>query len=101
VTGGQTLYSEAGSTFDWIEGNFPANLDFVDAGTWAGTAFYGGDFHLQDSSPCIDAGDNSAIADYQLDIESNPRIPPAKSATRQTPIRYTLAAQRSAPMCRT
>jgi len=33
-----------------------------------------GDLRLQDGSPCIDAGDNEAIAGFKTDLDDNPRI---------------------------
>jgi thioredoxin len=49
------------------EGNIDADPLFVDAAN--------GDYHLQASSPCIDAGDNSAIpAGVIVDLDGNPCI---------------------------
>jgi len=33
-----------------------------------------GDFHLQDGSPCIDAGDNSYVNAGDTDLDGNPRV---------------------------
>ena len=35
--------------------------------------FYGGDFHLQANSPCINSGNNSAITN-STDLDGNPRV---------------------------
>jgi len=44
-----------------------ADPEFVDAA--------GGDYHLKDTSPCIDAGDNSSVpSNLNKDIDGNPRI---------------------------
>jgi hypothetical protein len=49
------------------EGNMDTDPLFVDAAN--------GDYHLQAGSPCIDAGDNSAIpAGVIVDLDGNPRI---------------------------
>ncbi len=42
-----------------------------------------GNYHLQDCSPLLDAGDNSAVAGIGLDLDGNPRIagPPWTSAS--------------------
>ena len=46
-------------------GNIDANPLFVNGAS--------GDFHLSGESPCIDAGDNSAVLDPK-DLDGNPRI---------------------------
>jgi len=49
------------------EGNINADPLFVNTAN--------ADYHLQESSPCIDAGDNSAIpSSTVLDLDGNPRI---------------------------
>ena len=47
-------------------GNFDADPMFVNPAN--------GDLHLQAGSPCIDAGDDSAIAGVTTDLDGNPRI---------------------------
>jgi len=46
-------------------GNLTNNPTFVD--------YFGGDFHLQSNSPCINSGCNAAIT-YSFDLDGNPRI---------------------------
>jgi hypothetical protein len=48
------------------DGNFYASPEFVDPA--------GGDYHLSESSPCIDRGDNSAVAGIDTDIDHDPRV---------------------------
>ena len=49
-----------------VADNISADPMFVDPGT--------GDYHLQESSPCIDAGTNDASGLSETDFEGNPRI---------------------------
>ncbi len=59
-------------SFSNIEGSFPGtgNIDadplFVDSD--------GGDYRLSAGSPCIDAGDNTAIPFKTTDLDGNPRL---------------------------
>ncbi len=75
--GGGEIWNDDGSTititYSDVQGGWPGagntNADplFVDAAN--------GDYHLQAGSPCIDAGDNSAIpAGVIVDLDGNPRI---------------------------
>jgi len=57
----------AGGTIDDSNNCIFADPQFVDAA--------GGDYHLQDTSPCIDAGDNSYVpSGVTTDLDGNPRI---------------------------
>ena len=35
---------------------------------------YGGDYHLQQNSPCIDSGDNSPVSTDAIDLDGNQRV---------------------------
>ena len=56
-------YSDIAGGYTGV-GNLDIDPLFVD--------FDGGDFHLQEGSPCIDVADNSAAS--ALDLDGNPRI---------------------------
>ena len=49
-----------------LDGNFYSSPEFV--------APTSGDFHLQADSPCVDKGDNVAVAGVDNDIDGNPRV---------------------------
>lgn len=66
IEGGQaSVYVQADAELNWGPGNIDADPLLMDAG--------GGDFHLTRLSPCIDAGDSSAVAE-NADFEGDPRI---------------------------
>jgi hypothetical protein len=48
------------------DGNFYSSPEFIDAAV--------GHFELQADSPCIDRGDNAAVAGVDLDIDNDPRV---------------------------
>jgi len=59
--------------------NISSNPFFVESGFWESTDYVNeiyqlGDYHLQESSPCIDGGDNSLIDQISTDLDGNPRI---------------------------
>ncbi len=59
------------------EGNMDADPCFVDAGYWedSNSVWIQGDHHLLPVSPCIDAGDNSAVPpSAATDLDGGPRI---------------------------
>jgi hypothetical protein len=68
VQGGEVdIFVDSGCTLDWDDAtNINTDPMFVDAGS--------GDCHLLAGSPCIDAGDNSAVAGVPTDLDGNPRI---------------------------
>jgi parallel beta-helix repeat protein len=68
VQGGQAeVYVGPGSTLNWSEGNIDADPLFVDADN--------DDYHLLPTSPCIDAGGNTAVpAGITTDLDGYPRF---------------------------
>ena len=66
LTGATATYSTVGTGEVAGEGNSSADPMFVDA--------LGGDYHLQDGSPCIDAGNDAAPGLPEFDLDGNPRI---------------------------
>lgn len=66
LQGASATYSDIGIGNLAGEGNISADPMFVDA--------IAGDYHLQDASPCIDVGSNSAAALPDTDKDGNPRI---------------------------
>lgn len=66
LSGARATYSDIGTGNIDGEGNINADPMFVDSGA--------GDYHLQDGSPCIDAGSNSAADLPDTDKDDNPRI---------------------------
>jgi parallel beta-helix repeat protein len=64
-------------------GNIDTDPYFVDIGYWDPNNtpdnpnddfWVNGDYHLLSGSPCIDAGDNSAVDPNSTDLDGNPRI---------------------------
>jgi len=66
LSGASATYSDIGAGEVAAEGNISADPMFVAGGS--------GDYHLQDGSPCTDAGSNSAPALPDTDKDGNPRI---------------------------
>ena len=78
VEGGASgVYVEAGSSMDWLAGNIDADPLFVRSpdpgpdGNWGTEDDDYGDLRLSPGSPCIDAGDNSAVPEDTLDLNTN------------------------------
>jgi hypothetical protein len=67
-------------TINWGQGNIDADPNFVDDGTLgARNERVGADYHLNEGSPCIDAGDPDFLADAdQTDIDGNLRLSGAR-----------------------
>lgn len=67
VQGGEAdAYIDPNCTLNWGPGNIDADPLFVDPEN---------DYHLSAGSPCIDAGDNTAVPDWLLtDLDGNPRF---------------------------
>ncbi|MHC4944977.1 MAG: hypothetical protein ACYTG7_18335, partial [Planctomycetota bacterium] len=63
--GAASVFVAMGSTLNWGSGMIDAAPLFVDPAN--------NDFHLTHSSPCCDAGDNTAVAE-PYDFEGDPRI---------------------------
>lgn len=67
VEGGPASIHVGSGTLHWGAGNLDQDPRFVDAS--------GGDLHLTASSPCIDAGDPSFVADRgETDLDGDPRV---------------------------
>ncbi len=58
----------------WGADNMVTYPGFVEPGCWKGKTWIEGDYHLLAGSPGIDAGDNSAIAGYDTDLDGNERV---------------------------
>jgi hypothetical protein len=67
VQGGETGVYDPCDGLLWGAGNIDADPCFVDAAN--------GDYHLLEDSPCVDAGDNTAVpSGVTTDLDGNPRI---------------------------
>jgi len=63
----ENVVHEPGCIVNWGEGNIDAEPLFVNS--------IGGDYHLLEESPCIDAGDPTSVAaPDETDIDGEPRI---------------------------
>jgi len=62
------------SKYTWDAGNTVVYPGFVESGYWEKKTWVEGDYHLLSGSPCIDAGDNEAIAGFDTDIDGDERI---------------------------
>ncbi|MHC4756419.1 MAG: right-handed parallel beta-helix repeat-containing protein, partial [Planctomycetota bacterium] len=79
-----TIVSYSDIQFGWLgEGNIDADPCFVERGYWDdnGTRdwyddfWVGGDYHLLEGSPCINAGNPSYVAEpNETDLDGNPRV---------------------------
>lgn len=72
VEGGEAqAYVSGGSTLTWGDGNIDHDPMFVDAAS--------DDYHLLESSACIDVGDNDAPDLLTTDLDGDPRIMPGRT----------------------
>jgi hypothetical protein len=63
------------TTTVWAAGNITNNPLFLDAGSGYGTNFVAGDYHLQNPSPCINAGANAFVTtNMPADLDGRSRI---------------------------
>jgi hypothetical protein len=71
---------DSASTVNWGQGNINLDPLFASPGSMDALRVYTqGDYHLPESSPCIDAGDPAFVAAPDAtDIDGNPRISGAK-----------------------
>ena len=67
------LYRESGTSVTW-ENNINRYPRFVDRGYGYDSAPGLGDYRLRDISLCLDAGNNTAIAGYNQDVEGEARL---------------------------
>lgn len=66
VQGGSAgIYKDPNSTVSWGDGNINSDPQFVDK--------YNGDYHILYASPCRDSGFSLAAAEYDTDLDGNPR----------------------------
>lgn len=73
--GGQAgVHVDNGCTLNWGTGNIDADPLFVDPDQWDGDTWVEGNCHLQDGSPCINAGDNAAVEAGETDMDGEARI---------------------------
>ena len=79
VQGGEAAaYVEASCTLNWLAGNIDSDPLLIDSGAWddngtpedtSDDLWVGGDYHLTDISPCIDAGTDAGVyTDMDLDV---------------------------------
>jgi len=77
IQGGKSaVFTDNSSIITWGQniGTYPG---FVSPGRWNKdhwNTWIEGDYHLLPASPCIDAGDNTAIEGFDSDVEGDPRI---------------------------
>lgn len=79
-SGNENVICQSGCTVNWGQGNIDLDPNFVSTGYLSTTKTYtGGDYHLLEGSPCIDAGDPSfVVGPDETDIDGNPRISNAR-----------------------
>ncbi len=66
VQGGSAgIYKDPNSTVNWGDGNINSDPKFVDK--------YNGDYHILFNSTCRDTGFSLAVAEYDTDLDGNPR----------------------------
>ena len=73
----ENVIRDTGCTINWGQGNIDADPCFVEPGYWdMNDVWVEGDYHLLVGSPCIDAGDNTAVPTdtTDRDLDGNPRI---------------------------
>ncbi len=78
--GDENVLCDSGCTVNWGQGNIDVDPHFTTTGYLTDTEGYtGGEYHLLEESPCIDAGDPAFAAEPdETDIDGDPRISGAK-----------------------
>jgi len=76
IQGGlEAVATEDNCAVNWLAGNLEADPQFEDTGYRSGSGtWHAGDYHLLDTSPCINAGDPKFVGTDQNDVEGRIRV---------------------------
>ena len=78
--GGQIHHASATVKYSCVQGGYTGTGNIADNPAFADSG--GGDYHLKAGSPCIDAGDNTAVpGSVTTDLDGNPRFVDDPSTT--------------------